>query len=94
MYKYIYLTRENIVDNTKVLCRQNETFRLLIHEGILIKFKIPTGSRQDTGNTRILNYMLKITLLNSVTHSLLSVDDCISMKRCFAIWLCELWIFS
>ena len=48
------LSRANIVDNTKVLCRQRDTFRLLVHEAILIKFRNPTLNRQDTGNTRIL----------------------------------------
>ena len=48
------LTRLNIVDNTKVLCRQRDTFRLLVHEAILIKFSNPTLNRQDTGSARIL----------------------------------------
>ena len=48
------VTRANIVDNTKVLCRQRDTFRLLLHEAILIKLKNPTLNRQDTGFTRIL----------------------------------------
>ena len=45
------LTRENIVDNTIVLCRQNDIFRLLIHEAILINFKNPTLNRQDIFKT-------------------------------------------
>ena len=48
------LTRVNIVDNTKVLCRQRDTFRLLVQEAILIKFFNPTLNRQDTGCARIL----------------------------------------
>ena len=48
------LTRENIVDNTKVLCIQNDTFGLLILKAILNKFKNPTINRQGTGYTRIL----------------------------------------
>ena len=44
-----------IVSNTEVLHMQNDTFRLLIHEAMLIKFQNPSLiNRQDTGCPKIL----------------------------------------
>ena len=48
------LSRDDIVSNTEVLHMQNDTFRLLIHEAMLIKFQNPSLNRQDTGCARIL----------------------------------------
>ena len=36
------LTKDNIVNNAKVLHMKNDTFRLLIHEAMLVKFKNPS----------------------------------------------------
>ena len=48
------LSRDDIVSNTEVLHMQNDTFRLLIHEAMLIKFQYPSLIRQDTDCARIL----------------------------------------
>ena len=42
----IFLSRDDIVSNTKVLHMQNDIFRLLIHEAMLIKFQNPSLNRQ------------------------------------------------
>ena len=60
IYIYIYM-----------LCRQRDTFRLLVHEAILMKFLNPTRNRQDTGCARILklyaaNLPVKLDLLRIV----------------------------
>ena len=39
------LSRANIVDNTKVLCRQRDTFRLLVYEASFIKLRYLTHTK-------------------------------------------------
>ena len=48
------LSRDDIVSNTELLHMQNDTFILLIHEAMLIKFQNLCLNRQDSGCARIL----------------------------------------
>ena len=42
--------REHLVNQTEILRKQNDTFRMLIHEALHIKFHNPNLNRQDTGS--------------------------------------------
>ena len=46
--------REHQVNHTEILRKHSDTFRMLIHEALHIKFINPDLNRQDTGSTRIL----------------------------------------
>ena len=60
------LTRANVVANTTITRKHNDSVRLLIHEALLIKFKDPNLNRQDTGNAKILQlYSENFPVLNS-----------------------------
>ena len=46
--------RELLVNHTEILRQHSDTFRMLIHEALHIKFHNPDLNRQDTGSTKIL----------------------------------------
>ena len=46
--------REQLVNHTEILRKHSDTFRMLIHEALHIKFNNPDLNRQDTRSTRIL----------------------------------------
>ena len=48
------INRENLVNNTEILRKHSDNFRIIVHEALLVTFKNPLLNRQDTGNTRIL----------------------------------------
>ena len=48
------LTRDMMVDNTKIIRKENDIRRLQIYEALLIKQKCPTINIQDTGISRTL----------------------------------------
>ena len=48
------LTRDEIVQNTKIIRRENDRVRLSIYEALLIQQRQPQINKQDTGFTRTL----------------------------------------
>ena len=46
--------RELLVNHTEILRKHSDSFRMLIHEALHIKFNNPDLNREDTGSTRIL----------------------------------------
>ena len=43
-----------VINQTEIFRKHSDTFRMLIHEALHIKFNNPDLNRQDTGSTRIV----------------------------------------
>ena len=50
----ISLSRNAMVDNTKIIRKENDTRRLQIYEALIIQQKCPSINNQDTGSSRTL----------------------------------------
>ena len=73
------LSRDDIVSNTEVLHMQNDTFRLLIHEAMLITFQNLSLNRQDTGCARILKLYADVWLVGMDSCDVFPVIICFSI---------------
>ena len=69
------LTRENIVNNTKIIRRINDPIRLQIAESLLIKKHRPIINRQDTGFTRKLQLFSECITSNNNTNFLNTINN-------------------
>ena len=70
------LSRDDIVSNTEVLHMQNDAFRLLIHEAMLIKFQNSSLNQQDTGCARILKLYADVWLVGMDSCDVFPVIIC------------------
>ena len=59
-HRHSLLSREMMVQNTKIIRKENDIRRLPIYEALIIQQKCPTINNQDTGSSRTLKLFSSI----------------------------------